>query len=223
MTKVSLTSLVVACAALAACSDKDVNNVTAPDLQSSRNEVSAEMRGASTVDGPADIAFARGGVSSQLSKSVRAATGGHASGPVMLTLGTGFFTNIATEEYNFVSLTTGNSPTPFAAKGQYRMKLVTTTGVVQEFEGEIVCMGITGNQARMAGQLTSVVINGIPRAINPAASHNIWNVTDNGEGKGAIDTASPMIFFPATAAPLHCANDFIPPQFANETGNLQVR
>ena len=84
-------------------------------------------------------------------------------------------------------------------------------------------MATTGNTARIVGQLTSVVVGGIPRPINPAASHNIWNVTDNGEGNDPADTASPMIFFPAAIAPLHCVSDFIPPQFANEEGNVQVR
>jgi len=31
-----------------------------------------------------------------------------------------------------------------------------------------------------------------------------------------------MIFFPAAFAPLHCATDFIPPQFAIQEGNVQV-
>jgi hypothetical protein len=154
--------------------------------------------------------------------SARAATGARASGHVELTLGFGFFTNIVSEQYSFVALGTDPS-TPFAAKGQYDMTLTTAAGVVQEFHGEVVCMGTSGNTTRVAGRLTSVVINGIPRAINPAASHNIWSVTDNGEGQGTTDTASPMIFFPAAVAPLHCANDFIPPQFANEAGNIQVR
>ena len=62
----------------------------------------------------------------------QAASGNRASGHVALTLGTGFFTNIATEEYNFVALRT-DPVTPFAAKGEYHMKLVTTTGVLVEF------------------------------------------------------------------------------------------
>jgi len=45
---------------------------------------------------------------------------------------------------------------------------------------------------------------------------------DLGEGQGPTDTATPMIFFPAAVAPLHCATDFIPPQFANQEGNVQV-
>lgn len=220
MSSTSLSSLLVLCAALAACSD---TGTTSPDTRPSRNDVPADLRGASTVDGPMDVTFGSEAVSTQMAASVNAATGGRASGHVFLTLGTGFFTNIQTERYNFVALTTANDPTPFAAKGQYHMSLTTAAGILQEFRGDVICLGITGNKARIAGQLTSVVVNGIPRAINPNASHNIWTVTDNGEGKGAVDQVSPMIFFPAAIAPLHCASDFIPPQFANEQGNIQVK
>ena len=223
MSKASLTTLVLLGAALAACSDSDTSRtVTAPDLRPSLSEVPADLRGAVTADGPIDLALAPGAASRQTPAPVRAATGGRASGHVGLTLGFGFFTNIASERYSFVALATDPS-TPFAAKGQYDMTLTTATGVVQEFHGEVICMGTAGNTTRIAGQLTSVVINGVPRPINPAASHNIWSVTDNGEGRGTTDTASPMIFFPASRAPLHCANDFIPPQFANQEGNVQVR
>jgi len=223
MSKASLTKLVVLCTALAACSEGTTNRtLTAPDVGPAPNAAPAGLRGAATVDGPFDVAFGSEAASMRMAASARAASGGRASGHVALTLGSGFFTNIASEQYSFVALSTDPS-TPFAAKGQYDMTLTTASGVVQEFHGEVICMGTTGNTARIAGRLTSVVINGVPRAINPAASHNIWNVTDNGEGRGTTDTASPMIFFPAALAPLHCANDFIPPQFANEAGNVQVR
>jgi hypothetical protein len=223
MSQASLPKLVVLCTALAACSDAGPNRaLTAPDAGPALSAAPAELRGGATMDGPFDVTLGREAASTQLAASARAATGGRASGHVGLTLGSGFFTNIASEQYSFVALSTGGS-TPFAAKGQYGMTLTTATGVVQEFHGEVICMGTVGNTTRIAGQLTSVVINGIPRPINPAASHNIWSVTDNGEGRGTTDTASPMIFFPAAVAPLHCANDFIPPQFANEEGNVQVR
>jgi hypothetical protein len=186
--------------------------------------VPAELRGAVTVDGPSDLVLGSGNASTQQAAAApQAATGGRASGHIELTLGTGFFTTIATEQYSFTALSTSNSPTPFAAKGQYDMTLITPTGVVQEFHGVVICMNVSGNTARFAGQLTSVVVNGIPRAINPAQSHNIWNVTDNGEGQATTDRASPMIFFPAAIAPLHCATDFIPPQFSIEAGNVQVQ
>ena len=221
MSKISRSSVIALCVALAACADSSTNpTLTAPGARPALDEQSSDLRGAVTADGPSDLVL--GSSAQQGSSSPRAATGGRASGHVFLTLGTGFFTSIATEQYSFTALSTGNSPTPFAAKGQYDLTIITATGAVQEIHGIVVCMGIAGNKARIAGQLTSVVVNGIPRTINPNQSVNIWDVTDNGEGQGTPDTASPMIFFPAAAAPLHCANDFIPPEFANEKGNVQV-
>ena len=223
MSKASVANLMVLCAALAACSDGATDRtVTAPDVGPARSVAPADLRGAATVDGPSNVTFAREAASTHMAASAQAATGSRASGHVELTLGSGFFTNIATEQYSFVALGT-DTATPFAAKGQYNMTLTTATGVVQTFHGDVICMIVVGNTARVVGQLTSVVVDGTPRPINPAASHNIWNVTDNGEGQGSTDTASPMIFFPAAIAPLHCANDFIPPQFANQNGNVQVR
>ena len=224
MSKVSRSSVIALCFVLAACADSATEpTVTAPGARPAYNESLADLRGAVTADGPSDLILGSANASTQQAAAApQAATGGRASGHVALTLGTGFFTTIATEQYSFVALSTSNSPTPFAAKGQYTMSLVTPTGVVQEFHGVVICMNVSGNTARFAGQLTSVVINGIPRPINPALSHNIWNVTDNGEGQPITDTASPMIFFPAAIAPLHCATDFIPPQFTNEKGNVQV-
>ncbi len=224
MSKVIRTSLIALSAALAACSDGVANRaVTAPDAGPALSVAPADLRGAATADGPFDVAFGPSASSAQMAASTRAATGGRASGHVGLTLGSGFFTTIATEQYSFVALSTNDAGTPYAAKGQYEIRLTLATGVVQQIHGEVVCMAIVGNAARMVGQLTSVVVDGVPRAINPNRSHSIWNVTDNGEGSGTADTASPMIFFPAAIAPLHCASDFIPPQFANEDGNVQVQ
>ena len=222
MSKVSVTSLIVLCAALAACSDAATNRtVTAPDVRSAFSEGPADLRGGATVDGPFDVAFATAASSTQMAASApQAASGGRASGHVLFTFSPPWF-SVASEQYSFMALRT-DPLTPFAAKGQYDMTLTTATGVVQEFHGKVICMSSAGDTTRIAGQLTSVVVNGIPRPINPAASHNIWNVMDNGEGQGMTDTASPMIFFPAAVAPLHCATDFIPPQFANQEGNVQV-
>jgi len=225
MSKVSRSSVIALCAMLAACADSGTNPMlTGPSARPAFNESPADLRGAVTVDGPADLVLGSGNASTQQAAAApQAASGGRASGHVGLTLGTGFFTTIATEQYSFVALSTSNSATPFAAKGQYTMTLTTATGVVQEFEGVVICLAVAGNTARVVGQLTSVVVNGIPRQINPNQSHNIWSVTDNGEGQGTPDFASPMIFFNATFAPLHCPNDFIPPQFNNEEGNVQVQ
>ena len=225
MSKLSRSSVIALCAMLAACAESATNpTVTEPGARPASSESLADLRGAGTVDGPFDVVLGSATASTtQAAAAPSAATGGRASGHVYLTLGTGFFTTIATEQYSFTALSTSNSPTPLAAKGQYDLTIITATGAVQEIHGAVICMNVSGNTARMVGQITSVVVNGIPRVINPNQSHNIWNVTDNGESQPTTDTASPMIFFPAAIAPLHCANDFIPPQFTNEKGNVQVQ
>jgi len=226
MSKLFRSSVIALCTVLAACADSVSNpTITAPGARPLSNESVADLRGAVTMDGPADLVLGSADASTeQAAAAPQAATGARASGHVKLTLGTGFFFNIASEEYSFSALSTSSSPTPFAAKGQYRFTIITVAGAVQEFTGDVICMGITGNKARMAGQLTSVVVNGIPRQINPNQSHNIWTVADFGEGEqGTPDRVSPMIFFNAALAPLHCGSDFIPPQFNNEEGNVQVQ
>jgi hypothetical protein len=148
-----------------------------------------------------------------------AASGGRASGHAAFNFSPPFL-SLVTEEYSFVAVRT-DPLTPFAAKGQYDMTLTTATGALQEFHGNVICMNTVGNTTRIAGQLTSVVVNGIPRPINPAATHNIWTVTDNGEG--TPDTVSIMIFFPLPGAQFHCATGFTPPSFPNQAGNVQVQ
>ena len=224
MSKVFRSSFIALCTVLAACSESATNPVTAPGARPVLDESLADLRGSVTADGSLDFVLGSGNASMQQAAAApQAATGGRASGHVSLTLGTGFFTALTSEQYSFTALSTSNSPTPLAAKGQYDLTIITATGAVQEIHGTVICMNVSGNTARMVGQISSVVVNGIPRVINPATSHNIWNVTDNGDSQPTTDTASPMIFFPATIAPLHCANDFIPPQFTNEKGNIQVQ
>jgi hypothetical protein len=212
----------VLCAALAACADGDTNrSVTAPGMRPVLSEAPADLGGGATVDGPFDLVLGTEAASAQIAAAPRAATGGRASGHVGLTFSVPFL-NIASERYSFVALST-DPRTPFAAKGQYEMTLTTATGVVQKFHGDVICMSTVGNTTRIAGQLTKVWVNNVQRPINPRASHNIWTVTDDGEGQGTTDTASPMIFFPAPGAQFHCATGFTPPQFSNQDGNVQVR
>ena len=214
------------CAALAACSESATNRtVTAPDAEPAfrkRRPISA-AQSPLTDRSTLVFAIAEAASTQQAAAAPQAATGGRASGHVEFTLGTGFLTNIASEQYSFVALGAANATTPFAAKGKYEMTLTTATGVVQEFQRRRDLHERRRQHGVDRRTAHEVVVNGIPRPINPAASHNIWSVTDNGEGKGTTDTASPMIFFPAAVAPLHCATDFIPPQFANEKGNIQVK
>ena len=220
MSKVSRSSLIALCAVLAACADSTTNPaVTAPSAGATLNET-AGLLGGTSVDGLFDLALATEGAPLQMAASApQAASGGRASGHVSLSF-TPPFLNLVTEEYSFVALRT-DPLTPFAAKGQYDMTLTTAAGALQEFHGKVICMNTVGNTTRIAGQLTSVVVNGIARPINPNASHNIWTVTDNGEG--SPDTVSIMIFFPQPGAAFHCATGFTPPTFANQAGNIQVQ
>ena len=224
MSKAFLPRVIVVCAALAACADGNTTRtLTAPDARPALGEAPGDLRGGVTVDGPLDLALAPEVASTQMaaSASARAATGGRASGHVGFNFGAPTL-GLLSERYSFVALST-DPLTPFAAKGQYDMTLTTATGVVQEFHGDVICMSTVGNTTRVAGQLTRVVVNGVPRPINPLASHNIWTVTDNGEGQGTADAASPMFFFPAPGAQFHCATGFTPPVFPSQTGNVQVR
>lgn len=218
MSKVSVSSVIALCAVLAACADTNPT-VTAPGARAALNEAAADLFGGASYDGPFDLALGTDIGSLQMAASApQAATGGRASGHVSLSFNPPFL-GLVTEEYSFVALTNDPS-TPFSAKGQYDMTLTSATGALQEFHGNVICMNTIGNTTRIAGQLTSVVVNGIPRVINPNASHNIWTVTDNGEG--TPDQVSIMIFFPQPGAAFHCATGFTPPTSANQAGNVQV-
>jgi hypothetical protein len=216
MSKRSFSSFIVVSAMLAACSNTDTNpSVTAPEASS---EATADIGGSTTYDGPSDQFFGTG--STQMAAAApNAASGGRASGHASLILNPPFL-NLATVEYSFVALRT-DPATPFAAKGQYDMTLTTVTGVVQEIQGTVICMSTTGNTTNIAGLITSVVVNGIPRPLNGVQTHNAWTVTDNGEG--TPDTVSIMPFFPLGGALFHCNTGWLIPSGTSQAGNIQVR
>ena len=224
MSKVSLTSLMVICAALAACSDREANPmVTAPGAAPAMNEVPANVGFGVTADGPLDVFFATEDGAVQTAAQAAAAQqaiGVRASGHVgfnfsVPTLG------LSSEQYSFVGLSTDIAPT-FAATGEFEMMLTSATGVLQRFHGDLICMSVVGNTTRLAGILEKVWINNVQRPIT-GATHVIWTVVDNGEGQGTTDNASPMFFNNATNAQLHCTAGFTPPQFSVQEGNVQVR
>ena len=222
MSKVSVPSLMVLCAALAACADTDTNRtVTAPNGAPALSEVSADLLGGSTVDDLFDLVFATEDGSVQMAAAQQSATGSRASGHVAFTFSVGQFGSISTEQYSFVALSTDPS-TPFAAKGEYELMLTTVTGRTNKVHGDVICMSTVGNTTRIAGQIRKVWVNNVQVPIT-AATHNIWTVQDNGEGQGTTDTASPMIFFPTAGAQFHCATGFTPPRFAPQQGNVQVQ
>lgn len=195
MSKSSLGSLLVLCAALA-CADRGdtTRTPTAPDQ---------------TLQGAAQDAAAEQSV-----------IGGRASGHIGFNFAAPTV-GLASEQYSFTALATEPAPT-FAAKGQFELMLTAATGVEQKFHGDVICMNIVGNTARLAGQLTRVWINNVQRPIT-GATHVIWTVVDNGEGQGTTDIGSPMFFNNATNAALHCTAGFTPPQFSNQEGNVQVQ
>ena len=221
MSKVSLPSLMVLCAALAACSDTGPSRaVTAPDARPALSATSADLGLGFTADGPFDAAFAAEAPSTQMAAAAQAASGGRASGHVGFNFGAPTL-GIASEQYSFAALST-DPVTPFAAKGQYEMMLTTAAGTQNKVHGDVICMSTVGNTTRIAGQITKVWRNNVQLPIT-GATHNFWTVTDNGEGQGTTDAASLMLFSNAANAQFHCTTGFPPPQFPIQEGNVQVQ
>ena len=232
MTKAALSRFIVLCAALAACSDTaTTSSMTAPHAKPALSEASADLGVAFTLDGPSDLASASEDalaqlvgaqlLGTQLAASTQAASGGRASGHVGFPSGLPFV-GLADEKYSFVALST-DPATPFAAKGQYELQLTTAAGVTNKVIGDVVCMGITGTTARIAGQITKAWRNGVQIPI-PARTHNVWVVIDNGEGVQVVpDQVSPMGFQTAAVAAIHCATGTPTVVFFNQEGNVQVQ
>ena len=220
MSKVSLTSLTVLCAALAACSDSDTNRtVTAPDVGPAFSEAPADLGVGLTVDGPFDLTVATEAPSPQMAAAAQAASGVRASGHAAFNFSPPFGGNLVSEQYSFAAL--GTDPlTPFAAKGQYEMTLTLATGVVQQVHGDVICMSTVGNTTRIAGQITKLWVNNVQRPLT-GATHNFWTVTNNGE-PGTTDITSLMLFSNAANAQFHCTTGWTPPSFSNQEGNVQV-
>ena len=225
MSKVSLSSLISLCAALAACSDSATNRtLTAPDVGPAFSVAPADVGFGVTPDGPFDVFFATGNASAQVAAaqvaaSAQSATGSRASAHV------GFDASVAavglsSERYSFVAAST--DPSTFAAKGEFEVLLTAGPAFALKFHGDVICMSTVGNTTRLAGVLTKVWINNIQRPIT-GATHVIWTVVDNGEGQGTTDTASPLFFNNAANAQFHCTVGFPPPQFSVQVGEIQVR
>jgi len=222
MSKLSLTSLVVLCAALAACADSDTaRTVTAPDVRPALIEASADINVGFTPDGPFELALPSGDASTQMAASAQAASGSRATGHVGFPTGWPG-TTIAFERYSFVALST-DPATPFAAKGQYDLSLVTTAGNTLDVHGDVTCMFTFGNTTRVGGQITRFLRDGVPAPIPPTGTHNIWVVVDNGESAATPDQVSLMRFGPAVAAQTYCATGFLSFVSANQEGNVQVQ
>ena len=223
MSKVSLFGLIVLCAALAACSEKDTNHmVTAPSVGPAFNEAPADFGVGYTAEGPFDVALTTEAQSAQMAASAQAATGSRASGHAGFSSGVPSL-GIASEQYSFVALGTDPS-TPFAAKGEYEMTLTTTAGRQNKVHGDVICMSTVGNTTRIAGIITKLWVNNVQVPIpTPGPTHNFWTVTDTGEGQGTADAVSLMVYTIAPGAQFHCATGFTPQQFPIQEGNVQVQ
>ena len=229
MSKASRSSIILLCAAFSACADSEPNRMlTAPSVKPAFSEAAdPRFSVAYTVDESFDdFSDATADATAQLAAlqiaaSPQAASGGRASGHVGFPSGLPGI-GLADEKYSFVALSV-DPATPFAAKGQYELNLVTTAGVPQRVQGDVICMGITGNTARIAGQITKIWRNGVQIPIT-ARTHNVWVVIDNGEGfQAAPDQVSPMGFQTAPVAAIHCATGTPTIVFANQEGNVQVQ
>jgi hypothetical protein len=226
MSNASRTSLMVVCAALAACADRDTSHtVTAPDVRPTLSAAPADGRFGITPDGPFDVLLATGNASAQhaaagMAAAPQRAAGSRASGHVGFSSGVPAV-GLTSERYSFVALSTGPAST-FAAKGEFEVMLTAVSGLELKFHGDVICMSTVGNTTRVAGQITKGWVNGVPSPIT-GAGYPIWTVVDNGEGQGATDTASPMFFNSAANAQLHCAVGFAPLQMPIQEGNVQVR
>jgi hypothetical protein len=232
MKKVSITSLVVLSAVLAACSDTNPT-ATAPDAGPAYNETTAESGGSYTLDGAYEDAFSTqdafagmAGVQSlgaQLAVSANAASGSRASGHVGFPAGSFPPASvIVNEKYSFTALQT--DPVTLAAKGQFEAhftQLGPTSPVDIQMHGDVTCMITFGNTARVTAQITKVWRNGVQIPVT-ANTHAYWVVVDNGEGAATPDQVSLLRFNNATIAQNFCVNGFGSFVFTNQEGNVQV-
>ena len=231
MSKASLPSLMVLCAALAACSDSPAaRTVTAPDARPSLSEAASDAGVSYTLDGPSDAGLASDdaamqmagaqAMGAQLAASAQAASGDRATGHVGLTFPAN--PGIVSEKYSFAAL--GTDPAaPLAAKGQYQVQYTTGAGNTIKIHGDVDCMITFGNTARASGPITRVSRDGVELPISPNGTHAFWVVVDNGEGAGTPDQVSLARFSNGTIAQNFCANGFGIVVFANQEGNVQVR
>lgn len=230
MSKTSIASLIVLSVVLGACSDSP-GTATAPDLGPSLNEVSADVGATYTLDGSSGAAFEMQDAFAQLgaqsiaagvAASPQAASGDRSSGHVgfpvgVLPSGTG----IASEQYSYTALRT-DLATPDVAKGQFEVMYTATNGTEIKIHGDVVCMNVFGNNARVAGQITKVWRNGVQSPIT-VNTHAFWVVVDNGEGNPSPDQVSLVRFSNAATAQTYCATGFLSFVFPQQVGNVQVR
>lgn len=216
MAKIRVAGVIALTLVLGACDRTTIGpDITAPDHGAPVLNAVPDGGFGTTADGPFDEVFTPEDPSAQ-----QAATGGRASGHVGFTFATPFLGVVVSEKYSFVALST-EPPPPFAAKGQYEFHVVTTT-VENRAHGEVICLSIVGNRARVAGVVRKLWVNNVQRPLPPAGLFNFWTVQDNGEGQDPPDLASLVRFASEAAARFHCAVGVPLEQLPNQEGNIQV-
>jgi hypothetical protein len=232
MTKVSLTRLMILCAAVAACADTSTNRMmTAPDAGPARSDAAADLGVSYTPDGAFDFTSASENALAQLpgaqlaavqlGAATQSASGSRSSGHVGFPTGISG-TIITSEKYSYTALST-DPATPFAAKGEYELTLSTASIGTRKVQGDVICMKTFGNTALVGGQITKYWVNGVQAPIPATGTHNIWVVVDNGEGNGIPDQVSLMRFSNAATAQFFCANGLPSVVFFNQEGTVQVQ
>lgn len=221
MSTASVRNCLLLCAALAACTDDDANGtVTAPDVRPASSVAPADVAFGITPDGPLHLFAAPGAVSAPQAAAQTVGSGSRTTGHVAFDFGVPTVQVLA-ERYSFVARSTGQAPT-FAAEGEFEVMVTAAAGFELKFHGDVICMSTIGNTTRIAGQITKGWVNNVPSPIT-GSGYPIWTVTDNGEGQGTTDMASPMFFNNAANAQFHCAVGFPAPQFPIQGGNVQVQ
>jgi hypothetical protein len=220
MSSVPFTGLVALCAALAACSESPTSRSHAPSDAVPSFDLASPPEGSfgTTAEDPFDEAVTTGDVSSQ-----QVATGGRASGRIGFeVVPPPFAGSVVSEKYSFNAESVEPALT-LAAKGQYELHLVATDLEELKSHGEVICLGVVGNTARVGGRVTNLRRNNVQQTLPPGGLFNLWTVTDNGEGKGTQDMASLARFaIFEVAARSHCLVGRALESLPSDEGNVQV-
>ncbi len=93
-------------------------------------------------------------------------------------------------------------------------------GAEVEASGQVICLTVIGNRARVGGQVTRSDFEGIP-----VGQQLVWSVTNNdgkkSDGSDEDDTASSLLGFPDAMA--YCAGGGPLQEFPVRKGNIHVR
>lgn len=193
------------CFTLAACADSATNrSITAPAAQPSLDVTAALADAVTPLGSDESVALAADvGIA-------EAATGGRASGHFELAAP---FSVILEEQYSFVALSTGAFPN---AKGQLEGKITRATSF-QDIHVEVDCLAISGNQAWVSGEITRLLLNGVPQPT--AGRYVVWRVQDNGEGANSPPDLGSVLF---VGFPQACRFRPSLPMTPTANGSIQV-